>query len=300
MACRKAPLSALSSSDASAVSCLSSWRSSCLSATLLACLAAVPAAVLAAVLATALTALFQLCRPVPALAGQSQACLATEVAGPAPALLRLPCHPLQRQGIVRRTLAWQFPWPLALAPGLPHPRAWDGAEPDAPPEAWLGAAGRRLAAIPSFPAQELLDLLAQSPAVRLDGTPDQGGALLVAFTRRDCPACGALAALLAELAPRLGFPVGFVPAGSVQQARSFYQARPAEGGSAPPGADPALEALVQRQPALVRLFVETRLVAARLPIFCWATGGRARLASLGARDAQALIWLLSHAPDCLS
>ena len=211
--------------------------------------------------------------------------------------LRLPCHALQRQGLVRLSGAWQE---AGRQPGLlPLAVLGEGVLP-MPSQDALAEAKERLAGLPAFPAQALLDLLRDVPAVRLAGTPDRGRALLVAFTRRDCPACGALVALLAELAPRLGFPVGFVPAGSVQQARSFYQARPAEGRSAPPGAGPALEALVLNQPALVRRFVESRLVAARLPIFCWATGGRARLASLGARDAQALIWLLSHAPDCLS
>ena len=241
------------------------------------------------------------CRPLPAPAGLS-----------APAF---PLHPLQRLGLVRQSTAEEAPLlpplpalPLAL---LPVPGLASGAVKDglpAPPEGVLREARDRLAAVPAFPAAELWDLLEEAPAVRLAGTPYAGGALLAVFTRRDCPACAALSALLEDRAPELGFPVGLVPAGSPRQARAFYQARavqamPGKPACAPAlpvrhGALDALDALARDQPERVRRFAEARLPSPRLPLLCWAANGRARLASLGARDVLVLLWLLRHDPDC--
>ena len=210
--------------------------------------------------------------------------------------LRLPCHALQRQGLVRLSGAWQE---AGRQPGLlPLAVLGEGVLP-MPPQDALAEAKERLAGLPAFPAQALLDLLRDVPAVRLAGTPDRGRALLVAFTRRDCPACRTLGALLDGLAPQLDFPVGMVPAGSASQARTFYRGQAgSRDGSAVSAGLAELDALAERQPARVRDFAARFSQAPRLPLLCWAAGGSARLASLKFRDIQTLLWLLKHDPAC--
>ncbi|MBO4296860.1 MAG: hypothetical protein J5863_08895, partial [Desulfovibrio sp.] len=82
--------------------------------------------------------------------------------------LSLPCHALQRQGLVRSSCAWQE---AGRQPGLLPLAVLGEGGLAMPPHGALAEARERLAGLPSFPAQALLDLLRDVPAVRLAGTP---------------------------------------------------------------------------------------------------------------------------------